>query len=272
MSQNYAQIEGLNYSTAKFILQSPQHYQDALANPIIQTHDMLLGSLAHLLTFQPAEAEKAFVVLPEDAPKKPTSVQRNAKKPSDDTVKAMIWWDEFISANSGKAIIDAEDYQVISGIATSALAALKSLPIESMMIENAYHKEMEPGIFIKGRPDCHGTLLDGRKFILDLKSARSARPGAFASEVADRMYHMQAAFYRELLGHTDADPYYLIPVEKDRVFGWRVFQLDTATIEQGKKMMHEALFTYSMCKRTNRWPGYPTEVATLSIPNWAFDK
>jgi exodeoxyribonuclease VIII len=272
MSQNYQQIDGLNYSTAKFILQSPQHYQDALANPIIQTHDMLLGSLAHLLTFQPAEAEKAFVVLPEDAPKKPTSVQRNAKKPSDDTVKAMIWWDEFISANSGKAIIDAEDYQVITGIATSALAALKSLPIESMMVENAYHKEMEPGIFIKGRPDCHGTLLDGRKFILDLKSARSARPGAFASEVADRMYHMQAAFYRELLGHTDADPYYLIPVEKDRVFGWRVFQLDTPTIEQGKKMMHEALFTYSMCKRTNRWPGYPTDVATLSIPNWAFDK
>ena len=272
MSQNYAQIEALNYSHAKELLRSPAHYQEALANPIEQTHDMLLGSLAHLLTFQPAEAVKAFVVLPADAPKKPTAIQRNAKKPSDDTVKAIAWWDEFISENAGKAIIDAEDYDTIMGISEAAIEALKTLPIETMVVENAYTKEVSPGVFIKGRPDCHGTLLDGRKFLLDLKSARMATPGAFASEIADRKYHMQAAFYRELLGHTDADPYYLLPVEKDRIFGWRLYQLDTATLEQGKKLMHDAIFTYSMCKRQNVWPAYSKEVATLSIPNWAFDK
>lgn len=272
MIQEYNKLEALNYSAAKEILRSPRHYQDYMANPPEQTHDMMLGSIAHLLTFQPLVATDHFTVLPPDAPKKPTKLQREAKKPSEDTVKAIIWWDQFTSESAGKAIIDADDYATVTGIAAAANKALRTLPIQEMVVENAYQKEMSPGIFIKGRPDCHGTLLDGRKFLLDLKSARMATPGAFASEVADRKYHMQAAFYRELLGHTDADPYFLIPVEKDRIFGWRIYQLDLPTLEQGRKMMNEAVATYTICKARNTWPGYPTEVAGLSIPNWAFDK
>ena len=67
-----------------------------------QTEAQEIGTLTHLSVLEPEEYARKTVLKPADAPRKPTDAQRNAKKPSEDTIAAIKWWDDWSAANAGK--------------------------------------------------------------------------------------------------------------------------------------------------------------------------
>jgi exodeoxyribonuclease VIII len=61
------------------------------------TEALLLGSALDCLRLENGLFASKFITVPPDAPKRPSSVQRNAKKPSPETVGAIAWWNRFPS-------------------------------------------------------------------------------------------------------------------------------------------------------------------------------
>ena len=78
------------------------------SKPKERTADMAWGSMVDCAWITPELFKAQFVVLPAKAPRKPTKAQRGAKKPSEDTVKAIEWWDRFEKITEGKQIISGD--------------------------------------------------------------------------------------------------------------------------------------------------------------------
>jgi exodeoxyribonuclease VIII len=109
--------------------------------------------------------------------------------------------------------------------------------------------------------------------IVDLKTCEDASPVGFARSVAKFRYHVQAAFYQQGLNEhniTGFEKFIFIAVEKSAPFNIGIYKLDYEAIEQGELEIARNLETYRICKETNRWGGYATEVQKLSLPKYAF--
>ena len=71
-----------------------------------QTEDMKWGSLIDCLWTEPPEAfQRRYVVLPEDAPQRPTAAMLEAKKPSESSLARQQWWAEWDARALGKECI-----------------------------------------------------------------------------------------------------------------------------------------------------------------------
>ena len=55
----------------------------------------------------------------------------------------------------------------------------------------------------------------------------------------------------------------------ERPFCIGVYELAEEAIEQGRREYREYLAAYKLATETGEWPGYPAEVAQLSLPKWA---
>lgn len=142
-----------------------------------------------LLTEGAESLAKRFPCLPKDAPKKPSKSQREAKKPSPDTVAAIAWWDAWNAAHPGAIVLSFEDRQIL----TEAADAIRRLPCWSEIEESqaqATVRRDSPGLGIglQARPDW---LHVGKGRLRDLKKTRSL--AFFGKQAIDLDYHLQAA-------------------------------------------------------------------------------
>ena len=125
-----------------------------------------------------------------------------------------------------------------------------------------------------------------RKILVDLKSCKDASQEAFEKSAFKLRYHVQAAFYLDILRY---DQFIFIAVEKKtKAIGYPhrvevyVASHDDKWIEKGgarifKKGMLKAgrdeyiknLMTLKKCRESNKWPGYPEEIQEIGLPKWA---
>ena len=65
------------------------------------------GRAIHCYILERDVFEQTYIVLPEDAPKRPTKRHVEAAKPSPSTLEAICWWEEFDAqvAERGAAVI-----------------------------------------------------------------------------------------------------------------------------------------------------------------------
>lgn len=249
---SYSDIIGLNYSGAKQILRSPAHYQAWLNAEQKDTPALKLGRLIHTATFQPKEFNATVAIAPE--------VDRRTKagKEAYETFQA--------SLPAGSEVVDQETYDLVCSVTESAEKAIASLgcDVTKWQAEEPVHKEWG-GAIIKGRPDLV-TEINGEKVVLDLKSTQDAGE-AFARDVHNFKYHLQAAFYLELTG---AKRFILVAVEKDAPFAHRLYELDEASVAEGRKLMESAMAAYVQCLKFNSWPAYDSGLTSLSLPRYAF--
>src|SRR5687768_7626953 len=73
---------------------SPAHYRYKKDNPEPATPAKRDGRILHCAILEPHLFSKKYAVLPADAPADLRRF-REAKKPSDDTLAAIAWWDEW---------------------------------------------------------------------------------------------------------------------------------------------------------------------------------
>lgn len=132
--------------------------------------------------------------------------------------------------------------------------------------QSIYWVDQDTGITCRARVDW---VRDNA--LVDLKSCEKASPEAFAKSCANFRYDMQASHYSEgweaVTGQ--ALPFIFVAVEKSPPYLIGVYQLDSEAMKNGMLDVRKTKALYAECESANVWPGYPIEVAQLSLPRWA---
>jgi exodeoxyribonuclease VIII len=257
------------------VARSPLHYWARYVDPkrveTKPTAAMALGSALHTHVLELDKWDEQYLIAPKDAPKKPTSLQRNAAKPSASTLESIQFWDAFDKEASNKTILDAEDADLVMRMGEAvyghpAAAALLALP--GMAETTWMWRDDSSGLQCKCRPDW---LTNDGSLVIDLKTTEDASPKGFQASVANFRYHVQAAWY--LHGMEQAtkkcpEQFVFIAVEKKPPFAVAVYAADAEMIREGWRTAERDLEVLATCKEMDRWPGYSDAVEPISLPPW----
>ena len=256
-----------------------------------QTEAQEIGTLTHLSVLEPEEYARKTVLKPADAPRKPTDAQRNAKKPSEDTIAAIKWWDDWSAANAGKTELSQDDSTQIAGITQGVMSNADAVKLmDGALKEVAMFKTIVVnGVTIrtKGKADiiCSSKGSDAEA-IADLKTVDRgyANPDDFSYSIKKWGYAQQAAWYIDLynmLTSTD-DPFttdvkksrwVFIVAEKLPPYVCVTLELDEDSIEVGRAINKRHLETLAECFKTNVWERPLNGMrGRVSIPEWARKK
>lgn len=212
---------------------------------------MQLGRVVHIAALQPEVLFDRVFTLPQG--------DRRTKEGKAAYEAAMA------SVKEGQEVISKDTFDDAIRIATAAREAIKSINYDTCSAEQTFVKD-EGKVKIKGRIDLMLWDSNNETSIVDLKTTQDASPAAFARDVVNFKYHLQAAWYMRLTG---AKKFYIIAQEKDLPCANRVYTLDEAALAEGNRLMDEALALYAQCVAFDSWPTYTKDITTLSLPKWA---
>jgi hypothetical protein len=263
---------GVANNTALKILRerSPAHYRawvDGQEQP--ESPAFLFGRAYHCRVLEPERFAREFIAEPADAPARPTTVMREAKKPSPSSIARVAFWDQWDAANAGKTVISADDYARIEAMH----AALMAQPLVAGIMRDGFSEVTmrwvdEPtGIACKARADW---WVPGR-FFMDLKTTDDASPKWFARAIADYGYHVQHAHYCDA-ARACGQPvrnYLILAQEKEPPYVAAVYHIDAEAEARGFELRERGLQVLRNCLDTNTWPGYGSGITEISLPGWA---
>lgn len=274
-NEDYHSGPGISNSGLGDILQSPLHYYarhlDPNRPPEPEKAGQLEGNLAHCAVLEPNEFDKRYAVTPADAPRKPTSIQRNAKKPSPETVKAIEWWDNWNAKTGGMITVTAEQYET----ALRQRDAVWALPDVAEALSkghaevSAYWRDKDTDALCRVRPDFVHDAGRSGVVLLDLKTYSDASPNEFTRQVARKAYHRQAAYYSDGYALASGRPvlaFIFVAVEMPWPNAASAVMLDDAGLSAGRAMYRRALNLYAECLANNTWPGYSDAIELVSLP------
>lgn len=275
----YHQLTAFSNSDLKLIARSPAHYYAARLDPERPpdkpTPAKIAGRILHCAILEPETFHSKFVVVPEDAPRKPSSTQRNAKNPSEDSIRSVLWWDEWEIQNGDKQTIKYDDQVAYQKIANS----IRNHPELVNLFANARTEQTfiaeDPitGVLVRCRTDLLNVI--GQYHIaLDMKSCEDAQPLAFSRAAFVYGYFHQDAFYRDVIdwsGYRKLDVFLFAAFEKEPPYAVKLYQSTDTAIERARASYRKALNTAAECLNTGKWPAYTTDIETLDYPAWVRD-
>lgn len=137
-----------------------------------------------------------------------------------------------------------------------------------------YWTEPRTGVRCRVRPDWLKEAGEGRRIVVDLKTARAVDPAALQRAVYEHGYHAQAAFYLEgvkALGlHGDQEPAFIFVFQsKTPPYLVHLVELDFPALTLGAARNERALQIYAECQRTGIWPGFNDRITYLPLPPYA---
>lgn len=231
------------------VARSPLHaraYLDGMRDE--PTPAMLFGTALHAAVLEPAVFANEFAVFDGD----------RRTRAGKEAYEAIL--------SSGAAVISRADRDAISAMVNS----IRNHPIAGKLFaqpgraEHSVFWHDDSGLECKCRPDWWiGSM------VVDLKTTEDASPEAFSRSVINYRYHVQAAHY---MTGTKADRFLFVAVEKKAPYAVAVYELDEDALELGHTLRARDLDRFMVCQASRVWPGYSTEVETLSLPEWAFPK
>lgn len=268
--ERYLSLDALSASGIKRILQSPMHYKYDREHPTEATESMLLGTALHMAVLEPDRYADSVIVIPEDAPARPTSRQWTAAKPSPASLAAMQWWTEFETRAAGKLLLKPEQAAKVEGMA----GAVRRHPVHDELLRDGtpetsfLWRDARLDIACKARFD----YLRDDGIALDLKSCVDASPDGFMRSVAQFKYHYQEAHYRnghEHLRNESLRAFVFIAVENTAPYGCAVYVIEPNAIMFALDRVEEASILYAHCQKTGYWRGYSERILPIALPRWA---
>lgn len=253
------------------------YYRKHVAKTIPQeppSESLEFGRYFHMLALEgEAAADSRFVVVPDSAPKRPTKKQKEAKKPSPETVEAIKYWTDFDIANAGKSEVSTSDHD----LAWRMVDAIRAKPSLVEMLKHGRpevtFRHQMASFAIQCRTDWFDERPDefGRPLILDVKTIDSL--ANFDHHFLKFNYWRQAPFYRmvvyETLKLTGAFPRFsFLVVEKDEPYQCKLCTPDDTALELGHTAVMRDMERLKRCYDTNNWPGEPEGEQTVSLPEW----
>lgn len=227
------------------------------------------GRAIHCAVLEPDKFESDYIVEPTDAPNRPGSRQVNAKKPSPDTVSAILYWDEFDKEAAGRIAIPAGQHFKYQCIRDSVWEH----PRARGLLHMPGHNECavfadENGIRTKAKYD---RLLLQAGFGVDLKSVQDASPEGFAKACANFGWGIQDAHYdavAEFAFGQALEGFAFIAVEKEPPYQVGVYYLSAEDRRLCRARRNQLLKVTQGCRQSGIWPGYGDMFQEINLPGW----
>lgn len=273
---DYFQENSISVSGLKKLKVSPMHYKEA--EEIEPTEAMTFGSAYHCFILEPERFDKEYYVF-DDSVVCGALIAKGAKSPRA-TNDYKTWKEQEISFSDGKTLIDKEDFEKIKAMKYR----LFSHPYAKMLLTNGEPEIGIAGVLqtsagkinIKFKPDY---LKPKKHIVIDLKTCADASIDGFTRAAADMDYHIQAAFYSDMIelmtGDKRAQTFVFIAQEKKKPFAFNLFECSPQFIGQGRYEYEMLLQLYKYCIDNDKWPGYQCfcsnkyGLVELSLPKYA---
>lgn len=256
---DYLAIPGLSITRLKELRRSPLHYRHRLLHPK-ETPALVLGRAAHCAVLEPDRYLRDHAVWS----------RRTAS--GNLGPRTGQHWEAFKAQHAGADIITEDQH--IEALAIQAAVrgnpdAMRFLATGDAEVTMRWRWSEHA---CKGRLDWL-TEIDGRPWLVGLKSARDCRPFQFSRQAANLGYHLQWAWYydgyKAITGHT-APGVVEIVVEAEAPHAVVVYEIPDEVLQQGYDEFNELLEKLDECERAKSWPGPAPGIQTLSLPQWVY--
>lgn len=240
------------------VLTTPAHFRAYTQEEQRDTPALLLGRAVHCAVLEPERYARDYAPAPE--------VDRRTKA-------GKATWEQFQADHPHATILKADDAATVEAMAQ----AVREHPTAALLLTegepelSAWWEDPETGVPCRARFDW---LRRGDALGVDLKTAQDAGPRAFERAIQTHGYHVQAAFYSAGFQAIAGEPlrdFAFICVEKAPPFAVACYRLDDAAMDEGHRRVREGLRRYAECLERGEWPGYPTEIQSITLPRWGFD-
>lgn len=270
--EDYLAVDALSSTGLRLLSRSAWHYRNRV--DIDPTPTMLRGTLAHCAVLEPDALSKRYVVVPEDAPRKPTKAQWGAKNPSQDSVKAMQWWTLFQQQAAGRELVDFNDYVVTQQQLQAVIAQpeLANLLRSGRGEVSIFWIDEATGLYCKCRPDWLHDVEQQHVVAMDLKTCADESPNGFGRAAARLRYDLQAAHYTagiEAATGKTVDRFVFGAVTNKPPVLAVPYVLTDEIREQGHDERRELMERLAWCQRENQWPAYGAGIQLLDFPAYA---
>lgn len=264
-------LDEASASGLKQMLRSPAHFKHWCEHPDNdkQSPALTFGRAMHCAVLEPDVFARTYMILPADAPQRPTAAMLGAKKRSPESEARCAWWAAWDADNAGKIMLSASDYDRVQGMADSA----RSHPIARGLLAGGQREvtfrwqDEGTGLDCKARADLYAP----GEFLLDLKSCRDASLEGFGRAVASYRYSLQLSHYLSGIRATgDAIRWFVfLAIESEAPYVCQPHILGPRTEQLGFDLRSRAITLQAECVRMGRWPGYSEGLMETEAPAWA---
>jgi hypothetical protein len=278
--EQYHQHPAFGSTDVKTARRSLAHYLARKRGADKDTPAKLAGRILHCCVLQPHLFDATYAVLPPNAPADQRR-HRDAKKPSEDTLRSIAWWDSWESNNPGKTIIANALYDECRRIAEAVrehpeLRGYFVAP-EGEAELSVFALDPETGLACKARLD-YRVRLAGLLTKIELKFCEDVRPGKFKVTSEQYGYFMQNVYYEDVCewAGEPIDLSLTVAIEKEDATAFnpgcypiRIYEPGPASRERGREQYREGLALLAHAAKTGEYPAYDTAIEVLEPPSWA---
>lgn len=238
--------EKLSVSSFKEFMKSPRHFIRYKLREEKQTDAMLKGSVIHCLILEPDEFDDRYVIEPENAPRKPSIAQINAKNPSDSTLESIAFWDDFNKNAKGREVVPRSIFKTAERVKEYTYKNPAIRYVLDGMHTTEKFVEWELGGY-----QWHG-FVDGigNDFFVDLKGMRDATPRKAKYTIRDMGYLFQGYLYG-LSPECKGKDFFIVALE-DMPNG-SVIRIDQKTLSTQREEIDYYLGMFKKCTFENAW-------------------
>lgn len=250
-NEQYQSAEGISFTALKHFAITPAHYK-AYKEGRIRTKSKPIFTAAHMAILEPKKFETDVFV----------SKGRQRKKDKEENEEA---------EKLGKLVLTESEYEKVcqmrDGVHRHHLAKTLSECGENELSFFVEHPELK--IKMKCRPDI---LWEKQRIFADLKGFNQLTVRNIQNQFHRMKYHWQQVIYQEVLRIETGEEWRAVHIfiEDSEPYGCRVVSLNEAAIEKAIQEVRPKLLEYKNCLEKNEWNSYPTDIASISLPNYAW--
>lgn len=220
--EEYILIDAVNKHSLDAVRQSPRKWEWQKTHPTEPTEAMIVGSATHCLTLEPDLFPRSYIVAPK--------IDKRTKAGKEE-------WSQFLEANAGKSVLTPEqmaDIEAMAHVVRNHPVAKEYLEMDGVFEGTAITVDKSTGLKTKVRPDLY--IGEPIYTAIDLKTARSVTERAIRYACLDYRYHVQAAFYMDMLNNAGVpcEDFIFIFVDKAAPNDVAVVRLDKASLALGR--------------------------------------
>jgi hypothetical protein len=236
----YDKIQALNFSSLKYILESPAKYQVMLGEVEQDESKYAVGTLAHAMVLENKDLRGKFAIKP--------------KGMSFASTEGKEW-----KKAQTLPILKEEDSNAVERMAEAIAMDPDAANMLKACIAREYVIECEiDGIPFKSLLDAVGHDTSGRAGFIDIKTTTDAGPFGFSKKVQKLHYDMQAEIYARAIQATEKTntrPWCAwIVVEDKPPFEVATYYPDETIIKAGRLKLATAIARYKSCLAAGIWP------------------
>ncbi len=258
----YQAQPGLNQSTIKQILANPQKWANGFAEKP-KGAALNFGAFCHDCLLSPQEIPNKYLLC--DIDKLDLRFKEHKELASEAESKGLILIDN-TTLSHAKALISAND--------RTLKEYFQGEGDKELSFYGSYLGETP--IHTKARFDF---ISADRCKIVDLKIMQNADKASFSAAVAKFGYHIQAAYYMDVIGQTPKPKDFIfVAIEKDPPYLCGIYRLSQETLDLGRERYKKAVQIFKNKPRFSTQNYYAVDlefdcvepVQTISLPAYAF--